>query len=131
MKNKTKPVSIVLFLSAFSMVISFGGQKPQWKGKIEYEDGIKVIKNPRDPLYGEIEFDLEEDLSIGNEEDENYMFYRGVGIEVDSDGNIFILFCCGPKKEGVELNKILYWPIFERGNYVQFSFLNFVIFFYF
>ena len=91
MKNKTKIVSIVLFLSAFIMVISFGGQKPQWKGKIEIENGIKVIKNPRDPLYGEIEFDLEEDLSIGNEEDENYVFYRGVGIEVDSDGNIFIL----------------------------------------
>lgn len=81
MKNKTKIVSIVLFLSVFIMAISFGGQKSQWKSKIEYEDGIKVIKNPGDPLYGEIEFDLEEDLSIGNEEDENYMFYKGVRIE--------------------------------------------------
>ncbi len=96
MKNKTKIVSIVLFLSAFIMVISFGGQKAEWKGKIEYEDGIKVIKNPRDPLYGEIEFDLEEDLSIGNEEDENYMFYNVGMPAVDSKGNILV---------------------FERGNY--------------
>jgi len=91
MRNKTKIVSIVLFLSAFIMVISFGGQKAEWKGKIEYEDGIKVIKNPRDPLYGEITFELEEDLSIGREDDENYMFYDFVMPGVDSEGNIFIL----------------------------------------
>ena len=67
MKDKTKVVSIVLFLSAFIVVVSFGGQKAKWKGKIEIEDGVKVIKNPKEPLYGEIVFELEEDLSIGNE----------------------------------------------------------------
>jgi len=35
--------------------------------------------------------DLEEDLSIGSEENENYMFYRVRDIEVDSEGNIYIL----------------------------------------
>lgn len=66
-------------------------QKPEWKGKIEYEKGVKVIKNPREPLYGEIIFNLEEDLSIGNEEDDNYIFYGLVMIAVDKEGNIFIL----------------------------------------
>ena len=67
------------------------GQNPQWEGTIEEEKGIKVIKNPNEPLYGEITFDLEEDLSIGNEKDEKYMFYGGVALTVDSGGNIFAL----------------------------------------
>jgi len=90
-RNKIKVVSIVLFLSAFIIVISFGGQIAKWKGIIEIENGVKVIKNPKEPLYGEIKFELEEDLSIGNEKDDNYMFYKGVSIDVDSYGNIFVL----------------------------------------
>lgn len=88
MKNKAKALSIVLFLSAFLMVVLFGGQKAEWKGKIEVENGVKVIINPRDPLYGKIEFELEEDLSIGREGDENYMFTLVVDIGVDMEGNI-------------------------------------------
>jgi len=65
-------------------------QKPQWKGEIEYENGIKVIKNPLEPLYGKIEFELEEDLRIGSENDDNYMFYRIRGMAVDSEENIFV-----------------------------------------
>jgi len=73
------------------LLVSFGGQKAEWKGKIEIEDGIKVIKNPAEPLYGEIKLELEEDLSIGNEEDENYLFYQARDIQVDTDGNIYVL----------------------------------------
>jgi len=73
------------------LFVSFGGQKAEWQGKIETEDGIKVIKNPAEPLYGEIKFELEEDLSIGNEEDENYLFYRARDIQVDTEGNIYVL----------------------------------------
>jgi len=73
------------------LLVSFGGQKAEWKGKIEIEDGIKVIKNPAEPLYGEIKLELEEDLSIGNEEDENYLFYGARDIQVDTDGNIYVL----------------------------------------
>ena len=73
------------------MCISFGAQKAEWKGKIEVEDGVKVIKNPGEPLYSEMTFELEEDLSIGNEDDENYLFYRAIDIQVDTDGNIYVL----------------------------------------
>jgi hypothetical protein len=34
---------------------------------------------------------LEEDLVIGNEEDENYRFFRAIDIDVDSDGIIYVL----------------------------------------
>jgi len=73
------------------LCISFGAQKAEWKGKIETEDGIKVIKNPEEPLYGEIQFELEEDLSIGNEDDENCYFYKTIDIDVDSKGNIYVM----------------------------------------
>jgi hypothetical protein len=88
MRNKT---SIVLLVSVFVIFAFYRKQNPQWKGTIEKEDGVKVIKNPNEPLYGEITFDLEEDLSIGSEEDENYMFYRAGPPVVDSEGNILIL----------------------------------------
>jgi len=88
---RTKVALIFLFLSVFIMLGSFRGQKPKWKGKIEFENGVKIIKNPSEPLYGEITYELEEDLSIGNEEDENYMFYRSVSIAVDAEENIFVL----------------------------------------
>jgi hypothetical protein len=90
MKNKIKTISIIIFISTLIMLISFGGQKAEWKGKIEYENGVKVIKNPREPLYGEIKFELEQDLSIGREDDDNYMFYRVRDIEVDNQGNIYV-----------------------------------------
>ncbi len=89
MKQPSKLVWVIIVLSI--LVFASAHEESQWKGKIEYEDGVKVIKNPKEPLFGEITFDLEEDLSIGNEEDENYMFYRASLGAVDSDGNILVL----------------------------------------
>ena len=91
MKNKAKVLSVALFLAALIMLALFGGQEAEWKGKIDIENGIKVIKNPGEPLYGEMEFELEEDLSIGNEDDKNYIFYRLRDIQVATDGNIYVL----------------------------------------
>lgn len=83
-------ISIFLLVSV-SIIFVYGNQNPQWKGTIEEEEGVKVIKNPNEPLFGEITFDLEEDLSIGNEEDENYTFYRIGSPVIDSEGNILVL----------------------------------------
>jgi hypothetical protein len=85
-----------VFMSTFVLVLSFfvltcGQQKDTWQGKIEEVDGVTIVKNPNKPLYGELVFDLEEDLSIGNEEDDNYLFYRILDIQVDKDENIYIL----------------------------------------
>jgi hypothetical protein len=91
MKIKTVVISTVLFVLIFVALISYGDQKAKWKGKIEIENGVKVIKNPKDPLYGEIELELEEDLSIGREDDENYLFYRVRGVALDSEENIYVL----------------------------------------
>jgi len=92
MKNKTKVVSIVLFLSFFMMLVSCGKQEAEWKGTIEEENGVTVIKNPKEPIYGEDVFNLEEELSTGEEEGrEEYMFSRLIGIAVDKEERIYVL----------------------------------------
>jgi hypothetical protein len=67
MNNRAKPISIVLSISALMMFVSCQQQKAEWKGTIEEENGVKVIKNPEESLYGEVELDLELNLSIGRD----------------------------------------------------------------
>ena len=90
MRNKIKLISVVLFVSTCVLLTSCQKQKAEWKGTIEEVDGVKVVKNPEEPLYGELVFDLEEDLSIGREDDDNYMFFRIGEIKVDAEGNIYV-----------------------------------------
>ncbi len=91
MKSKTKYFIIGIVCLSFLFISASGDQKSRWKGTIEQEDGVKVIKNPEEPLYGEIEFELELDLSIGGEEfDENHNFIRISDVEVDEEGNIYV-----------------------------------------
>ena len=75
MKSKITTFSIVVFLSAFIMLVSCRQQKSTWKGTIEEVNGVTVVKNPKEPIYDERMISLKEDLSIGVDEgDENYMF---------------------------------------------------------
>ncbi len=91
MKPKARYFIIGIVCLSFLFFAASGDQKAGWKGKIEQEEGVKVIKNPEEPLYGEIEFELELDLSIGGEEfDENYNFMRVSDVEVDDEGNIYV-----------------------------------------
>ena len=75
------------------IVASFAyAQSTKWKGKIEYEDGVKVIKNPKEPLYGGNVFKLEGELTIGvSEGKEEYMFSRISGIAVDNTERLYVL----------------------------------------
>jgi hypothetical protein len=93
MKPKLKLILtiIIIFLFAVNCTKAKITEKAEWKGEIEYEKGVKVVKNPADPVYGEILLDLEEDLSIGREDDDNYMFYAVRKIDVDDQGNIYVL----------------------------------------
>ncbi len=79
-----------LFFLSFGFIASAMGQAPAWKGKIEKIGGVKVIKNPAEPLYGEFIPQLEEDLSIGDEKDETYYFPKGASLSVDDEGNFYV-----------------------------------------
>jgi 6-bladed beta-propeller len=90
---KTKIQYLLVGLSILFIFFAALGenQKSKWKGTIAQEKGVKVIKNPKAPLYGELKFDLLEDLSIGKENDDHYMFYGIRDIKVDGDDNIYVL----------------------------------------
>ena len=92
MKTKPKSVSIILFLSVLIMLVSCGKQKAEWKGTIEEENGVTVVKNPKEPIYSENVFSLEEELSIGKAEGkEEFMFSLISGIAVDENERIYVL----------------------------------------
>ncbi|MCJ7681702.1 MAG: 6-bladed beta-propeller, partial [Candidatus Aminicenantes bacterium] len=67
-----------------------GTSKTEWTGSSEVLDGVTVVSNPDEPLFGELTLDLEKDLKIGTDTDDNSMFYRVRGIAVDERGRIFV-----------------------------------------
>jgi hypothetical protein len=70
----------------------FSIQNAEWKGKIEIENGIEVIKNPEWPIFDEPIVRFEEELAIGtNEEREEYQFSRISGIAIDEEERIYVL----------------------------------------
>ena len=92
MKDKTKVISIVLFLPVLIMLISCQKQKAEWKGTIEEVNGVTIVKNPKEPMYGEDVFRLEEDLTLEKKEgSEEYLFERVRNIDIDKNDNIYIL----------------------------------------
>lgn len=103
--------SLLIILILFVLIAAYTeeNQKAEWKGKVVIENGVKVIKNPREPLYSEIKFELEEDLSIGREDDNNYLFYRVRDINVDNRGNIYV----------VDMSNYRVQKFDRNGNYLQ------------
>jgi hypothetical protein len=92
MKAKNLAVLILLFISVLIMSVSCEKQKSEWKGTIEEVDGVKVVKNPKEPIYGEKVFIIEEELSIGEAKGtEEYVFSQIIDIEVDEKENIYVL----------------------------------------
>jgi hypothetical protein len=91
MKTEIKFLLVIFILLFFFIAGAEEKQKTEWKGTIKYENGVKVIKNPEEPLFGEIEFDIEQDLNLGKEDDNNYLFYQVRGIALDKQENIYVL----------------------------------------
>jgi hypothetical protein len=92
MKNKIFFFSFILSFSIFTIFVSCGKQKVDWRGTLEEVGGVTVVKNPNEPLYGEDVFALEEELSLGEAEGrEEYMFSRLRDIEVDGEERIYAL----------------------------------------
>lgn len=84
---------IMVFLSLI-LVFSYACTKRAgdigWSANIEIVDGIKVITNPDESKYGEFAFELEENLAIGDVNNEDYFFPRRVTLSVDNNGNIYV-----------------------------------------
>ena len=91
MKNKTKVFSIVLSISVFMILVSCQKQKAEWRGTIKEVDGVMVVKNPKEPMYGENTVTLIEEVSIGEGAGaEEYMFASVGDIFVNDEGKIIV-----------------------------------------
>jgi hypothetical protein len=92
MRLKSLIVSIPLFLSILMLCISWIKQKAEWKGTIEEKNGVTVVKNPKEPMFGEDIFSIEEELSIGAaKEKDEYIFSQIRDIDVDNEERIYVL----------------------------------------
>ena len=52
---------IGIFFLIVILFFSCGKRKPLWNGKIVEENGIKIIKNPKEPIYPDKIIEFEED----------------------------------------------------------------------
>ena len=92
MKTKTNVVPIIISILIFMMLVSCQKQKPEWKGTIEKVDGVTIVKNPTEPMYGEGVFSMEEDLTLRKKEgSEEYLFERVRNIDINKNDNIYVL----------------------------------------
>ncbi len=87
---------LLAVLCSLSVICSCRGGGSNWGGTIETRDGIRIVKNPVDPLYEKPPVSLEEDLAIGADgEKGDGLFFRTVltsnSLDVDRSGNIYIL----------------------------------------
>ncbi|MCK4646097.1 MAG: 6-bladed beta-propeller [Candidatus Aminicenantes bacterium] len=91
--RKKLQCELLIFLAiclSFSISCSKSSKDTEWSANIEIVDGIKVVFNPGESKYGEFAFELEEDLAIGDVNDEDYFFPRRVTLNVDGEGNIYV-----------------------------------------
>ena len=89
MKLKLIKVGLTIFLIFTFLCCS--PQKTEWQGTIEEVDGITVVKNPKEPIYGEDICIIEEELSIGQAEgSKEYMFSGIREVVVDVKENIYV-----------------------------------------
>ena len=97
MMQRGVKIRLKFFFILFTFLIPFffctcGQQKTEWHGTIEEVDGVTVVRNPKEPIYGDNIFVLKEELSIGEAGGrEEYMFSSARSLAVDLSGNIYVM----------------------------------------
>ncbi len=61
----------IMLTSILILSVSCIEQKSKWQGTIEELDRVTLYKNPKEPIYKEGVFSLEEELVIGEAESKN------------------------------------------------------------
>lgn len=91
MKRNLIRTYLLVGIMSLVMVISCQQQTSKWPVTLREEEGVMVVHNPDQPYYGELAFELEENLSLGAEKDDNYLFHRVRGLAVDDENNIYVV----------------------------------------
>jgi len=85
-----KRFSIIALILILLIAYSCSKKETKGEGAAEKENGVIVIKNPKEPLYKDTHFSLIEDLVIGKAVgEEEYMFSHLRFLTVDDEGNIY------------------------------------------
>jgi hypothetical protein len=77
---------LAISLILTSLTCSKKDSEANWKAVVETVDGVRTVKNPATSKYGEFAFELAEDLAIGDEANEAYLFSRGAMLSIDDTG---------------------------------------------
>jgi len=103
-------LSLSLFLINLVLSASAQFQKPGWKGKVETENGVAVVRNPEAPIYSKDVIKFEKELTIGlSEGPSEYLFGSISSYCVDDEENVYV---CDDK-----INQISVFN--NRGKYVR------------
>jgi hypothetical protein len=89
----TKAGRYLVILGAVLMAIAACSKKGDvggWTAEVEVVNGIRTVRNPEIPRYGDFAFDLVEDLAIGDEKDEAYFFPGQATVNIDDKGLFYI-----------------------------------------
>jgi hypothetical protein len=90
MRSKSVIITLLIFLVSTLSYVACGRKKLEWKGTITEKDGVVIVKNPKEPLYENAEFNIVQDLKIGQPVGKpEYMFSQITSLEVDARGNIY------------------------------------------
>lgn len=91
MKNSHFLFFTITFLSAVILINACGQKRSEWQGTVEEVKGVRVVKNPEEPIYGADIFDLTEELLISSESDDYPLINVMSKIQVDKNNDIYIL----------------------------------------
>lgn len=81
----------IIFMLAVFLCISCSTDKKE-TAKIEMKNGVEVIRNPVEPLYGADACTVTEDFTVGVKEgDPEYMFQRISSLVVNEEEQIYVL----------------------------------------
>jgi sugar lactone lactonase YvrE len=84
-------ILVVAVCFGAGLLLAIQAGKPAWKGKVTTENGIKVAKNPSEPLYGEFVFALKEELRLGGDPAREASYFpKGAMLSVDGAGNLYV-----------------------------------------
>lgn len=90
-----KSISLIIFpIILFVFLFSVNSSLKAEKVKIKTENGVTVVYNPKKPAPPKgvlTKLILKEDFSIGEGEEEEEMFSEMTAVDVDNEGNIYIL----------------------------------------
>ena len=90
MRLKSIFLTLFIFLVSTLAYVACKRQKLEWKGTITEKDGVVIVKNPKEPLYETAEFNIVQDLKIGQQAGKpEYMFSQITSLEVDAKGDIY------------------------------------------